>query len=219
MKANNLAYLKIEASAESKCFFDKVEKVAKEQEVRSSVNLHKRFIGFEGEIKPDKDKAKRLLSSITNAFKNRVTKTDLYYKELKQAEGSLKAYASGKTDTIKMATQSLNGLRGICGLGKLEASTNKSGGKSVKLENLNSVNKQFNSELRLLDKGELDKKHVFQLGYPTSFLIKEGGLENYPIELHASRLTDKASKDYKNNHPFDIMDVVAFYQRLLIDLF
>jgi hypothetical protein len=191
MKANNLAYLKIEASAESKCFFEKVERVAKEQEVRSSVNLLKRFIGFEGEIKPDKDKAKRLLTSMANAFKNKIKKNDLYYKELKQAEGSLKAYTSGKTDTIKMATQSLNGLKGICGLGKLKADTKSLNGTAETKESI-----AFNKAILKAKRGLLKPNSNIRVGKSKGVLGKHIGEHTIYINADAINKSQHKNRDH-----------------------
>ena len=71
---------------------------------------------------------------------------------------------------------------------------------------LQRVNGTFNSELQQQVEGKLPKDHVYQLGNP-SVILQSAGVEDLPIELSAQRLSDKASENYKNDHPFDIADI------------
>jgi hypothetical protein len=68
------------------------------------------------------------------------------------------------------------------------------------------VNNRFNEELQRQVNGTLPKGHIYGLGNPGIALLA-AGVADLPIELKASRLTDKASIDYKNKHPFDLSEV------------
>lgn len=96
-----------------------IEKLAKAMEVRTSVNLLKRFIGMEGELNPDKTKVKRLLQAIDNALdKGKVKKDDIYYDEVQEARKALYSFTQGIEKGIKVEQTALHGLQGITGLGK-----------------------------------------------------------------------------------------------------
>lgn len=85
-------------------------------------------------------------------------------------------------------------------------------GRTVKSNSLNGVagscevNEQFNRELDLLINKNLPDDHVFKLGYPDEKYLNIG-VENLPIELSAKTLQNKASKNYKRPHPFNLANV------------
>lgn len=66
-----------------------------------------------------------------------------------------------------------------------------------------SVNERFNDELEQQIDGTLPKGHVYELGRPSEVLLS-AGLPNLPIEMAASRLSDKSMQE---NHPFDLSEV------------
>ena len=68
---------------------------------------------------------------------------------------------------------------------------------------LERVNERFNEELQQQIDGTLPKGHIYQMGMPSSILLS-AGLPNLPIELAASRLSDKSMQE---NHPFDLSEV------------
>lgn len=71
-------------------------------------------------------------------------------------------------------------------------------------EELEKVNQRFNEELDKQVKGELPKGHVYQMGMPSDILL-DAGIPQLPIELVASRLSDKSMQE---THPFDLNEMV-----------
>lgn len=65
------------------------------------------------------------------------------------------------------------------------------------------VNEQFNEALQKQIDGILPKGYVYNLGMPND-ILHSAGIPNLPIELVASRLSDKAMQE---NHPFDLAEV------------
>ena len=65
------------------------------------------------------------------------------------------------------------------------------------------VNKRFNEELQQQIDGTLPKDHTYQLGLAGS-VLQSAGVRALPIELRASRLTDKSMQE---NHPFELSDI------------
>ena len=74
-------------------------------------------------------------------------------------------------------------------------------------ENLEEVNNRFNEDLQQQIDGKLPKGYVYQLGRPSEALRSAGILDS-EIEMSASRLLLKSSKDYKSDHPFDLSEVI-----------
>ena len=70
-------------------------------------------------------------------------------------------------------------------------------------EGLKAVNERFDEEFEKQINGELPKGHVYSLGNPSDVLLS-ANIPNLPIELAASRLSDKVMQD---NHPFEIHEV------------
>lgn len=70
-------------------------------------------------------------------------------------------------------------------------------------DELAEVNERFNEELERQIDGTLPKGHVYELGYPSDVLLS-AGLPDLPIEMAASRLSDKSMQE---NHPFDLSEV------------
>lgn len=68
---------------------------------------------------------------------------------------------------------------------------------------LQTVNDQFNAELQQQIEGSLPKGHIYQLGHPSEAL-QAAGIPNLPIELAASRLSDKSMQA---NHPFELSEI------------
>lgn len=70
-------------------------------------------------------------------------------------------------------------------------------------DKLAEVNERFNEQLQRQIDGTLPKGHVYELGYPSDVLLS-AGLPYLPIEMAASRLSDKSMQE---NHPFDLSEV------------
>ncbi|MDR2086884.1 MAG: ssDNA-binding domain-containing protein, partial [Dysgonamonadaceae bacterium] len=66
-----------------------------------------------------------------------------------------------------------------------------------------TVNTRFNEELKQQINGTLPKEHTYKLGNP-SFILQAAGVPDLPIELRASRLSDKSMQE---NHPFALLEV------------
>ena len=71
-------------------------------------------------------------------------------------------------------------------------------------EDIEEVNDKFNEELRKQINGTLPRGHVYQLGMPSA-ILQSADISNLPIELVASRLSDKSMQE---NHPFELEEVV-----------
>nr|WP_321405909.1 hypothetical protein [uncultured Carboxylicivirga sp.] len=121
MAKQNLTHVTIEVDSS---FQDKVNQASKETAIRTSVNLLKRFVGIEGEIKPDKTKVERIMKAFDNATKqNKVSKDDFYAHELQLAYKAMKKYMDGKSDYIAIEPTTLSGFDNYFGLGKPKATT------------------------------------------------------------------------------------------------
>ncbi len=70
-------------------------------------------------------------------------------------------------------------------------------------EEIDAVNDRFNKELQQQQDGTLPQGHIYQLGMPSEVLLSSG-LPNLPIQMAASRLTNKSNQE---NHPFDLSEV------------
>ena len=79
--------------------------------------------------------------------------------------------------------------------------------QTVSEESIADTNRRFNEELRQQIDGNLPKGHVYELGRPGR-VLRSTGIPDLPIELAASRLGKKASKDYESNHPFELESVM-----------
>ena len=90
-----------------KKYYERLENYVKGQKIDPAISLLRRFINLEG-TKPETAKAKRLLTSITNALKNgKVAKNNRLYNELNQAKKELETYLQ-KPVTIKPEARGLN---------------------------------------------------------------------------------------------------------------
>jgi hypothetical protein len=69
----------------------------------------------------------------------------------------------------------------------------------------NTINTQFNEELQRQIDGMLPKgkSHIYKLGMPSE-ILHAAGLPFLPIELNATRLSNKSMQE---NHPFDLSEV------------
>ena len=64
-------------------------------------------------------------------------------------------------------------------------------------------NERFNKELEQQISGTLQAGHTYRLGNAGS-ILQAAGIPSLPIELQASRLSDKAMQE---NHPFDLAEL------------
>ncbi|MDO5651031.1 MAG: PLxRFG domain-containing protein [Moraxella sp.] len=75
---------------------------------------------------------------------------------------------------------------------------------------IDELNTAFNDELNKLMAGELDDSHVFSLGLPSQ-VLQDTGMPKLPIELKASKLSEKANTEW---HKFDTSHVQNLPQAL-----
>ena len=68
---------------------------------------------------------------------------------------------------------------------------------------MKAENERFNEELQQQIDGVLPKGHVYELGNPSDVLLS-AGLPDLPIEMAASRLSDKSIQE---NHPFELSEL------------
>ena len=73
----------------------------------------------------------------------------------------------------------------------------------VRYREQEQINDQFNAELQQQIEGTLPQGHIYQLGHPSEAL-QAAGIPNLPIELAASRLSDKSMQA---NHPFELSEI------------
>ncbi|GHU95317.1 hypothetical protein FACS1894156_4740 [Bacteroidia bacterium] len=71
---------------------------------------------------------------------------------------------------------------------------------------LEAINRNFNVELQQQIGGTLPKGHVYQMGMP-GLILQSAGISYLPIELSADRLQIKAGEHYRQNHPFDLVEI------------
>ena len=102
---------------------------------------------------------------------------------------SATTYAVAKADQIQPATD----------LNEERSSENP----DTRYRNIDEVNDQFNAELQQQIEGTLPQGHIYQLGHPSEAL-QAAGIPNLPIELAASRLSDKSMQA---NHPFELSEI------------
>ncbi len=97
---------------------------------------------------------------------------------------------------------------------KMDAEVEEASGVAVDEEDgelyrdgeLERVNEEFNNRLSSLAANRNQKDRVLKLGRPSRFLI-DGGVTDAEIILEFDKLARKSDDGYKNEHPFDVMDV------------
>lgn len=158
MSKNGLTHITIEVD---KDFYKKVEQASRALEIRATANLLKRFIGIEGEEKPDKEKVKRILASFESSVKRgKVCESDLYWKEFNAARAEMQKYIKGESKVIALSPQQLNGLQEVCGLGKPKAVQNH--GLVGTAESKESI--VFNKQIINAKRNGFASTTVFKLG-------------------------------------------------------
>lgn len=75
--------------------------------------------------------------------------------------------------------------------------------ESARFREIEDVNRKFNEDLQKQIDGTLPEGHIYQLGMPSE-ILKSTGIPDYPIQLSAKRLIDKATKF---NHDFSLLDI------------
>jgi antirestriction protein ArdC len=75
--------------------------------------------------------------------------------------------------------------------------------QALKFENNEDINRRFNEQLQRQINGTLPKGHTYRLGNAGE-ILQLASIPNLPIELQASRLTDKSMQE---NHPFNLSEV------------
>jgi len=68
------------------------------------------------------------------------------------------------------------------------------------------INNQFNGELQQQIAGDLLKGHIYRLGNPKD-ILQQAGIPDLPIELNAATLAEKSNPNYKNSHPFELLEI------------
>lgn len=150
-----------------------------------------------------------LLSEISNAQ----AKTPFIKRLLDRFVGAVRAWVYAKTgvrmnlthaDILGLAELTINErARNIERTAKLIKQANKQYSQPATNQSIDDVNKTFNDELKQYVSGKLNGSHVFKLGYPNQ-ILKSTGFPNQPIELRASKLSEKANTEW---HKFDIAEV------------
>ena len=150
-----------------------------------------------------------LLSEISNAQ----AKTPFIKRLLDKFVGAVRAWVYAKTGVrMNLTHADILGLaeltikeraRNIERTAKLIKQVNKQYSQPATNQSIDDVNKTFNDELKQYVAGKLNGSHVFKLGYPNQ-ILKSTGFPNQPIELRASKLSEKANTEW---HKFDIAEV------------
>jgi hypothetical protein len=95
--------------------YNKLKEIVDSYGVTPAVALIKRFINLYGNI--TKEKAQRLLTSVTNSLKNgKVSKSEKEYEQIKNVQRHLNEYL--ESDKLLVTNVQLRGLKGLAGLGK-----------------------------------------------------------------------------------------------------
>lgn len=95
--------------------YNKLKEIVDSYGVTPAIALIKRFINLYGNI--TKEKAQRLLTSVTNSLKNgKVSKSEKEYEQIKNVQRHLNEYL--ESDKLLVTNVQLRGLKGLVGLGK-----------------------------------------------------------------------------------------------------
>lgn len=150
-----------------------------------------------------------LLSEISNAQ----AKTPFIKRLLDRFVGAVRAWVYAKTgvrmnlthaDILGLAELTINErARNIERTAKIAKQIKTQYSQPTTNQSIDDVNKTFNDELKQYVAGKLNGSHVFKLGYPNQ-ILKSTGFPNQPIELRASKLSEKANTEW---HKFDIAEV------------
>lgn len=106
------AMLKVTIVDENRAFIEKIQKIAKSNQRRTSVLLLNRFIGVYGDKTVSKEKVKRLLTAMNNALdKNKIPSNDLYFDKVKEAKKHIEDFLNNKSDRVKIESSQLSGLK------------------------------------------------------------------------------------------------------------
>lgn len=149
---------------------------------------------------------KGLMSSIEHqlkATKKNFDETNTSIEELhKRIAGLTKAMNApwGREEELREAEREVDNLQKQL---EEKAAENSKKKEDVLYRSDDEVNRKFNEELEQQINGNLPKGHVYQLGRPSEAL-QSAGLPYLPIELAASRLSDKSMQE---NHPFELSEV------------
>ena len=138
-------------------------------------------------------------------IKKREGKPFEFEKELEKAKAQLTEY----TDAMKKELAEKDAK-----YAKMDAEVEEASGVAVDEEDgelyrdgeLERVNEEFNNRLSSLAANRNQKDRVLKLGRPSRFLI-DGGVTDAEIILEFDKLARKSDDGYKNEHPFDVMDV------------
>ena len=150
-----------------------------------------------------------LLSEISNAQ----AKTPFIKRLLDRFVGAVRAWVYAKTGVrMNLTHADILGLaeltikeraRNIERTAKIAKQIKTQYSQPTTNQSIDDVNKTFNDELKQYVAGKLNGSHVFKLGYPNQ-ILKSTGFPNQPIELRASKLSEKANTEW---HKFDIAEV------------
>lgn len=150
-----------------------------------------------------------LLSEISNAQ----AKTPFIKRLLDRFVGAVRAWVYAKTGVrMNLTHADILGLaeltikeraRNIERTAKIAKQIKTQYSQPTTNQSIDDVNKTFNDELKHYVAGKLNGSHVFKLGYPNQ-ILKSTGFPNQPIELRASKLSEKANTEW---HKFDIAEV------------
>lgn len=138
-------------------------------------------------------------------IKKREGKPFEFEKELEKAKAQLTEY----TDAMKKELAEKDAK-----YAKMDAEVEEASGVAVDEEDgelyrdgeLERINEEFNNRLSSLAANRNQKDRVLKLGRPSRFLI-DGGVTDAEIILEFDKLARKSDEGYKNEHPFDVMDV------------
>lgn len=78
--------------------------------------------------------------------------------------------------------------------------------KAARIQEIETINNQFNARLAELEKDPTQKDRILKLGKPGHFLIS-GGMPNAQIQLEYDLLVKKSKDNYKHDHPFTVHDI------------
>lgn len=119
----------------------------------------------------------------------------ILWRSKERLERGREDYVDKARDTVKRTELGLNDEAVYSGKGK-----RKIVGED---DDIKAANQRFNEELRQQMDGTLPKGHVYQIGRPGA-ILRSVGMPNLPIELVASKLSDKSMQE---NHPFELSEV------------
>ena len=184
---------------------EKTELTAEERELRDNLVERMRKGGLD--VVTDSEEMQRVIDTENEQTRN------MFVGEKGATEADKAEEVSTRLDNLSVARR-MEEAKKDAKYAKMDAEVEEASGVAVDEEDgelyrdgeLERVNEEFNNRLSSLAANRNQKDRVLKLGRPSRFLI-DGGVTDAEIILEFDKLARKSDDGYKNEHPFDVMDV------------